>query len=1237
MAKFLQWNCRGARGNIEDIKTLLHAVKPAATCLQETFLSKDSSFLLGKCSIFRKDREAHVRGGGVAIVVSPSYPSEQVILSTHLEAVAARVYVGSVVTICSLYVPPHERICVEDLEDLLTQLPEPMLLLGDFNAHNRLWGSAHDCPRGKIIENFLLKNAVYLLNGKSPTHITLNTDMNSSCLDLSFCSPSLSPSLTWHVHENPYHSDHFPILLECSNPNPCFPARVPRWLIERAEWDSYAELAHLPDHAFNSLAIDEASEEITSILLTASMSCIPMSSTRFPEYPKPWWSAECANARKYKNACWGKFRRYPSTDNLIEFKRSKAALRRTIRQQKRTSRRRYLSKICKDTPLILIWLMVKKMSGYYPNHALSILKDGPIDVCNLADQANLFGRIFAETSSRRSCSREFQIFSSRCEQQDLRIPANRQEPYNQPFTLEELEMSLRRSRNTAVGDDNIHYSMIKHLSTSSKRSLLKFYNRIWLDGVFPLSWRRAIVLPVLKPGKDPSDPHSYRPIALTSCLCKVLERMVNYRLMYVLEKNKLLSPMQCGFRKNRSTYDHLVFLESEIRSAFVRREHLVAVFFDLARAYDTTWRYGILKNLVMLGFSGNMMTFVKNFLGERTFRVRRGTTLSSEFVQEMGVPQGCILSVTLFLVQINSISQVITSPVMHSLYADDLHISVRSSSLRTAERQLQLCINRLGKWCTQNGFSFSEKKTCAVHFTRKRGIFPDPELSLNGIRLPCQQSAKFLGLIFDRKLTFGEHIASLRKRCLRKLNLLKVLAHKSWGGNVDSLLHIYRATVRSTLDYGSFIYGSACPSTLRQLDPVHHQALRLCTGAFRTSPIDSLYIVAHEPPLSLRRSYLGISYAAKIAILPDNPAHNPTFSPRFTQLFSKRKTVMPPFGIRLQKDLAGFPVIPTDVARLPPPMPPWEQLRVCCNLTLTSLPKCSTPPIVYQQELQNILFDHKNFTPFYTDGSKTASHVGAAFVTDTETQCFKLPLISSVYTAEIYAIKAALQFISQQKVKKSLILSDSLSALTAICSSTSFHHPFVGEVLWLLHKINKQKLWVELAWVPGHVNIHGNECADKAAKHAQQEGQYVNAVTLSDFKAIAQKFIEEKWLHRWRACTDNKLFRIHPSIVPFHDCSSLPRRTSVLLTRLRIGHTRLTHAHLPLGTEAPLCDACDSPVTVLHLFTCHKYSSHLQTLLEPLLLVNTPFHPALLLDDPPLIPLDNLLRFLSNTGLIHLL
>ncbi|GBO31551.1 putative RNA-directed DNA polymerase from transposon X-element [Araneus ventricosus] len=227
----------------------------------------------------------------------------------------------------------------------------------------------------------------------------------------------------------------------------------------------------------------------------------------------------------------------------------------------------------------------------------------------------------------------------------------------------ELETALSRAHDTSPGPDGITYNMLRHLNTTSLSHLIILFNRIWTEQKDPSQWHEATVIPILKPGKVPSNPLNYRPIALTSCLCKTFERMVNARLIYELEKQGCIPPLQSGFRRGRSTVDNLVLLETQIRNAFVKRNHLVSIFFDIEKAYDRAWRCGILSTLFNFGFRGNLPIFLKNFLSYRTFRVRMGNFNSDHFIQAEGVPQGRVLSVTLFIIHLSPLNFKILVPL----------------------------------------------------------------------------------------------------------------------------------------------------------------------------------------------------------------------------------------------------------------------------------------------------------------------------------------------------------------------------------------------------------------------------------------------------------------------------------------------------------------------------------------------------------------------------------------------
>ena len=126
-------------------------------------------------------------------------------------------------------------------------------------------------------------------------------------------------------------------------------------------------------------------------------------------------------------------------------------------------------------------------------------------------------------------------------------------------------------------------------------------------------------------------------------------------------------------------------------------------------------------------------------------------------------------------------------------------------------------------------------------------------------------------MTLDEKLTWSNHIENLKLKVKKSLNILKVVSGFDWGADKTTLLKLYNSICKSKLDYGCEVYSSACKSKLRELDVVHNMGLRICTGAFKTSPIESLYVDSNEFPLDLRREELGLRYITRLKSSPKNP------------------------------------------------------------------------------------------------------------------------------------------------------------------------------------------------------------------------------------------------------------------------------------------------------------------------------------------------------------------------------
>ena len=196
----------------------------------------------------------------------------------------------------------------------------------------------------------------------------------------------------------------------------------------------------------------------------------------------------------------------------------------------------------------------------------------------------------------------------------------------------------------------------------------------------------------------------------------------------------LINKVQCGCQRGWSTTEHLVRIETEIRRTFVLNEHFVSVFYDLEKAYDTTWRYGILLDLADARLKGRTPLYIKKFLENIQFNVKINLSFSNTYVQEPGVPQRGVLSVTLFALEGSVITKHIPNDnrFTASLYVDDLQIGYRHLDINTIQEKLQQSINNAQKWATETGFKFSTTETKAMHFTTKPGLHIDLDLTMYG-------------------------------------------------------------------------------------------------------------------------------------------------------------------------------------------------------------------------------------------------------------------------------------------------------------------------------------------------------------------------------------------------------------------------------------------------------------------------------------------------------------------------
>ncbi|GFV29723.1 putative RNA-directed DNA polymerase from transposon X-element [Trichonephila clavipes] len=277
--------------------------------------------------------------------MSNLYPRTVVTLHASLQAVAVRIHIHSLVTVCCVYLPPNDVVQQVDLNQLVSQLPAPFFCSVTL-MDTALCGGMIIQTRGRQIEQLISDHCLCLLNNDEKTYFHAPTRTFYS-LDLAICSPTLLPMLNFEVDKDLHNSDHFLLVSHFNGAGTRF--RPPTYHFHRADWDKFTRLAIITGTMVQNRAVDDAILNVFEAIRNAADATIPKTSNSPPKLCKPWWNASCQQAKKEQRSTWCILRRYPTTDNLIEFKHAKALARRIHRQCQRESWIKYVSSITSST------------------------------------------------------------------------------------------------------------------------------------------------------------------------------------------------------------------------------------------------------------------------------------------------------------------------------------------------------------------------------------------------------------------------------------------------------------------------------------------------------------------------------------------------------------------------------------------------------------------------------------------------------------------------------------------------------------------------------------------------------------------------------------------------------------------------------------------------------------------------------------------------------------------------
>ena len=417
------------------------------------------------------------------------------------------------------------------------------------------------------------------------------------------------------------------------------------------------------------------------------------------------------------------------------------------------------------------------------------------------------------------------------------------------FSNQDMEEALALLKTgKAAGLDNITTEMIQHFGTTTRKWVLGLINKCAETETIPRTWRRAKVVALLKPGKDPNNKKSYRPISLLCILYKLYERMIMARISPAVEEQ--LTPDQAGFRPGRSCCDQLLNLTQFIEDGFQKKLITGTVFVDLTAAYDTVNHRLLLSKVAKCVKNSRIVRIIQSLLSNRRFFVEMDGKKSRWRTQKNGLPQGSVLAPMLFNIYTND--QPEYEAIRRFIYADDLCLATQASDFKTIEERLSKALNILTEYYQSNSLNANPGKTqvCAFHLNNHEAN-TKLNITWNGQLLENDNFPVYLGVTLDRTLSYNEHTTKVKAKVATRNNLLSKLANSNWGANPTTLRSTALALSYSTAEYCSPVWAKSCHA--KMVDPELNNACRIITGTLRPTPLPAVYRLAGIAPPHIRR------------------------------------------------------------------------------------------------------------------------------------------------------------------------------------------------------------------------------------------------------------------------------------------------------------------------------------------------------------------------------------------------
>ena len=399
-----------------------------------------------------------------------------------------------------------------------------------------------------------------------------------------------------------------------------------------------------------------------------------------------------------------------------------------------------------------------------------------------------------------------------------------------------VKASERMDNKLTTGPDQVPNRLLKLAVPAMRNCLAALFNLSIQKGTLPNIWLNSIVTPIYKAG-DHTIPTNYRPISITSCVLKLLERCISDQLKQHLRNTRFLRPNQFGFRAGHNCESCLLKIVHDCKKALDQQECVGLVCIDLSKAFDSLPVSGILSALASAGLDPSALAWFRSYLHGRKQQVKIQNTLSTLEPVAYGVPQGSILGPLLFVIFINELPALCKSSEP-SLFADDTTIVASGKTPEDVKLKLEADLQLLNQWLHSNCLKANKDKTDFLFLSNNTAHKP-PVIRFGEVDLKASESVKILGFHLDSKLSMAKQVDSVVKKAKSGTYAIRQAGKFL---DIETKKMMYDAIVGSHFNYCDGVIGQGDKTQLDRLQVAQNKATRAIYNAHPMASADPLRI-----------------------------------------------------------------------------------------------------------------------------------------------------------------------------------------------------------------------------------------------------------------------------------------------------------------------------------------------------------------------------------------------------------